>query len=360
MAVSGAALVGAAAIGAGAGLLGGLFNSSSQSRANAANIKAQERINAANIQAQKDINNQNLDFIRSQTQAQWERDDNAYQRQVADLQAAGLSPLAATGGAPNSQPVDTPNLQAAQQFPAHQIAPQFDMNSFIQSIKTASDMYEKHQENLSKQGYRTSILKNKADELNMEWANIQSMITTREGQLSLDEKRIIQDNDQFIKSYNLSLDQFEHLKAKDINEYELKAFCEGQQQIFQSINEQLPDKDMPHQIFYVHDEASLQRYETAQALQAQRFSKYLKESQNTPGYHADSNASAHSRGGNGSVSGAGLGFGVGANASDSGSEYHAEAKDKNQIFKESYSAWCKAHNYKYPVAVYGKAPSWER
>ncbi|QCS36033.1 minor capsid protein [Capybara microvirus Cap1_SP_95] len=47
---------------------------------------------------------------------QWEREDSAHQREVADLQAAGLSPLASLNGLTSSTTV------------APQMAPQFDMN----------------------------------------------------------------------------------------------------------------------------------------------------------------------------------------------------------------------------------------
>lgn len=61
------------------------------------------------------------------TQAQWERDDNAHQREVADLKAAGLSPLAATGGAGVSQALGAPNPIAMQ-------APQLDTNVLVQAL----------------------------------------------------------------------------------------------------------------------------------------------------------------------------------------------------------------------------------
>lgn len=69
-------------------------------------------------------NNRNMKL----QQEQWRREDTAHQREVADLQAAGLSPLAALGGAPSSTQI------------APQIAPQFDMN-------TVSDFYNQHMEN---------------------------------------------------------------------------------------------------------------------------------------------------------------------------------------------------------------------
>lgn len=71
--------------------------------------KEQNAIARENIDWQKNIAQQNFglqqnqfDYQKRLNTLQMEREDNAIQRQVADLQAAGFSPLMASGGSPSS------------------------------------------------------------------------------------------------------------------------------------------------------------------------------------------------------------------------------------------------------------------
>lgn len=80
-------------------------------------------------------NKENRDYAVAQTQAQWERDDNAHQREVADLQKAGLSPLASTQGAVTSDPVTSMNQ-----------APQVDVNAIVNSAIAQQDLKQRQAE----------------------------------------------------------------------------------------------------------------------------------------------------------------------------------------------------------------------
>lgn len=80
-------------------------------------------------------NKQNRDYSAALTQQQWERDDNAHQREVADLQKAGLSPLASTQGAVTSDPVTSMNQ-----------APQVDVNAIVNSAIAQQDLKQRQAE----------------------------------------------------------------------------------------------------------------------------------------------------------------------------------------------------------------------
>ena len=110
-------------------ILSALVSAAAAGIGNAVNSKKTSETNKTN----KDINQSNLDYNAAMTQQQWERDDTMYQRQVSDLEKAGLSPLAATGGYQNSSALGAPSPIAMQ-------APQVDVNSLIQSIQGSAQI----------------------------------------------------------------------------------------------------------------------------------------------------------------------------------------------------------------------------
>ena len=94
----------------------GIATIAGQTIANAITDSKNIKIQKANLQNQET----NLDYQRAVQQKTWSREDNAVQRRVADLKAAGLNPVLAAGTAANSGPIvsttapqrETINLQS--------------------------------------------------------------------------------------------------------------------------------------------------------------------------------------------------------------------------------------------------------
>lgn len=78
----------------------------------ARNRASQEKINAQNLEFQRE----NLQWQQEQQRTQWQREDNAYQRTVSDMYAAGLNPLAMQGVNGAGEVVATSPLDAGQSY----------------------------------------------------------------------------------------------------------------------------------------------------------------------------------------------------------------------------------------------------
>lgn len=111
--------------------LGGIVSAGASIFNNERNIKAQKRANNANIALQREMNQQNqenwqseFDYTKQQNDLTRQREDNAIQRQVADAEQAGISPLAVAGSggasastvnsAPSAPEMQAPFVQAVQ------------------------------------------------------------------------------------------------------------------------------------------------------------------------------------------------------------------------------------------------------
>ncbi len=83
----------------GAALAGGALLAGSGLLSSAIGARASDKASQRAADAQKSVNAANIAFQERENAIAREREDNAHQREVADLRAAGLSPLANTTGA---------------------------------------------------------------------------------------------------------------------------------------------------------------------------------------------------------------------------------------------------------------------
>lgn len=136
-----------AVVGVGASIGNWLFGKKSSDEANDTNLQATRETNALK---EKHFQEQ-LDYTKATQQETWRREDTSYQRTVADLQAAGLSPLAMNGtndaGAVVNQPA-APDLQAGSVVPFLQgIYPQIS-SAEIQNAIVAQKKIEQEDKRL--------------------------------------------------------------------------------------------------------------------------------------------------------------------------------------------------------------------
>lgn len=108
-------------------LVGGLMAGASFLSQHSANRSA-ERIANQNYKSQQEL----LDWQKSAQQTTWSREDNAVQRRMSDMRAAGISPHAAAGGAAQaSGPV---GMKAPQRDPSIPLKGAANMQNMINSV----------------------------------------------------------------------------------------------------------------------------------------------------------------------------------------------------------------------------------
>lgn len=220
----------------GALLAGGLLTALAAVIGAGINYHSQVKTNVTN----QEINQTNLDYNAAQTQAAWERDDTAHQREVADLQAAGLSPLASTNGLSVSTPLGSPSPLAMQ-------APQLDANALVQGFANMANIEETKRHNLVTEQNRSSELQieaervvNEANKLELENKKVESEIKYYAKLNELEAKKIDETIRNHKKSEQLQLSEHE----ARMMEHESKMFLE-------EITRQTGGKEIPY--YEIHD-----------------------------------------------------------------------------------------------------------
>lgn len=137
--------IGSAVDGIGKGILGPVLNWFGVENTNKTNAQNTQATNLANIQIANQTNSLNERLQREQ----WARDDTAYQRQVADMQAAGLNPLSSFNS-PSISPLSV-NMQGATMNSPEAIAPQLELanglfNNLVDTVLKQESLNQRNKE----------------------------------------------------------------------------------------------------------------------------------------------------------------------------------------------------------------------
>lgn len=281
----------------------------------------------------QEINTNNIDFQKSQTQAQWERDDNAHQREVEDLIKAGLSPLASTQGAMNSQALGAPSPIAMQ-------APQIDINGLVETFSNAARIKEEKRHNLEIEKARNTELDNQAAE-----------IKVKADSLKLENKKVEEQIRYQTKLNEIACKNLAEIERAHKKDEELRLSAQESldleretKRLAQEIARQTGNKDVPVKYCY-----SLPEYRSQmQILQAQ-----LENLINKLGATTQANAQTKSRNGGAGLganlnsAAAGVGGNINGNFGKSDSFYNmSDISEKQKIIIDQFYS-----EIKWPVYI---------
>lgn len=254
------------------GFVGTIITAGVQSDIAYSNAVAQDKMNKENIAAQNAMNEMNWKKSQEATEAQWARDDTAHQREVADLQAAGLSPLASLNGNASTPAIVTPGVYNPQR------APQFDasfMNSLFNnfsnnfsSLGSSFDelLYKKAHWEDEKKFKNTEFLFTAEDLANdsKRISNDTQRVLNEAKQIAINDtevtalvekinkeiEKIDADIDLGVKNYDLAYSSFLETKNHNMEEEALRKTAQRSEQIWNNIKTQLPDWATNYKAYY--------------------------------------------------------------------------------------------------------------
>lgn len=291
----------------GAGLIGGIANVAG----NAINYKSTQKTNETN----KEINQSQLDFQRAQTQAQWERDDTAHQRQVADLEAAGLSPLAATNGAQSSPALGAPSMLGMQ-------APQVDFNNLVQSALQEKALNETERHNREQEGQKNIELTQNAEKIQQEAQKIEI------------ENKQVENTFKYQSNYLKYLaDQLEETNRHNKQEEYLKKLQAKSEEYYKSIQAQTHGKSN-YKVY-----TDIGSYEAALTKWSSKFEVFITNFiSETSASHSESTGSSFNANAGASVTGNGGSAAFGHSGSVAGSNSYNVSQRQQAELERWYAA----------------------
>ena len=298
---------------AGGAIIDSIFNFIGNERKNTKQEEIQREVNKSN----EKINQDNIEYNTKMTQLQWERDDNAHQREVADLEKAGLSPLASTTGGANGTPLGAPSPISMQGYEYQ--APQLDTNQLINSMLQVKQLNETERHNKQTEKYKEAELENTATELKQNAEKLTIENKKVEHQIKQDTSLLELQNKQIEEQIR------NHKKDEELrlSENETRIMAEESQRFLQEVQSQAGGKDVPYEVL---DDFEI--YSNRMRLYTVEYNNFIKEIEAT----SKSSGSSSSSSGGASVGGSvvGTGVNVGVNGSGSDSSYSSENISKKQ------------------------------
>lgn len=184
------------------------------------------------------INDKNLEYNKEMTLKSWERDDNAHQREVADLEAAGLSPLASMNGSGVSSPLGAPSPIAMQ-------APQIDLSQMLDGVIASEKLKENIRSNKANEDLRQKEINNTITELELKSRNLDIQDKDIESQIKY-RVSLAKNETLRIEEMTRSNKENERLRGQEIDlreaEYQSKKY-------YEEIKHQAGGENVPYKVY---------------------------------------------------------------------------------------------------------------
>lgn len=274
----------------------------------------------------KQINDDSLAYNKEVQEKTWEREDSAWQRGVADAEAAGLSPLSVTSGSTSGSIAGAPSaipMQADNSASILNDAMQSSINSMYQGA--ALDLQKKQFDAKQKQDddhFRASLQRD-YDAMDETKQRLQMQIDATSDE---NEKRRLQEASQFheqlsetIREFNLQFEESKHQFDQRLTE---ERFDKYQQALADRIKQVTGGKGK----FQTYDDYA--KYQAAMSEYTARLRDYIEvHIGRTSESQAFGDSSSASFGLNASASSQ---AGLGSSASQSGSQSFSHSENNSQ------------------------------
>lgn len=318
-------------------------NAELQKQTNKSNEKNVQATNETNMKINQDM----LDYNKAMTQAAWERDDTAHQREVADLEAAGLSPLANTSGLSITNPLSAPGQIPMESFKAQ--APQFDVNAMLQSIHKTRELAEIKRHNISQEELQSSSLEMEQEKVNLEFKKLDLQDRKLQADIEIQLKNqdiLINQNKELIR-HNKELEKNER-DSNNLRKIQLsnEQFNKETERVYQEIKKACGGRDIPYKLCttYFEYQNMLEKRLHAENALLQKYNQGTRVSSSSSEFNSKGSSSSFS------VNGVAGGFSDSGSKSKAHSESGSQSNDTSENFRKEWEKL--ERDYPWPIADY--------